>query len=625
LNRLLEDKSQWKVSLTLENGATKTQSFSGEALKISSDAFGGDTVLAHLPCKLAAESGYHSMQVEASAQRQALELQTTVISAPVRCYSPSRSRKSWGVFIPLYALRSRGDWGTGDFASLNQLHQWARSLGASWMGTLPLLSTFLDHPCEPSPYMPVSRLHWNELYIAPELEPEFAESSAVRRIAATSHWRDALRRIRQTPLVEYREAMLLKRRVLEAMAEEIHRRQSPRTKAFLQYVASNPDLNRYARFRAVHEQRGTKWTQWPTRMKDGTLTSPDSDAKRERYHRYVQWIAELQLARISNQEPTRGLYLDFPLGVHPQGYDVWRNQRLFALSATAGAPPDDLFPGGQNWGFPPLHPEAIRKHGYRYFRDCLRHQMRHAKLLRIDHVMGLNRLYWIPEGIATRDGVYVEYRSEEMYAVLSLESHRAGTTIVGENLGTVPPAVTHAMKRHRALGMYVLQFSLSPSVKKPIVAPARERVASVNTHDTPTFAAFLRGGDISDFQRLGVFTPESAARKREDRKRVVAALAKTFGIKDVRGSSAQRQLLSRCLRWMAESPANIAMVNLEDTWLEQRPQNIPGTGAGTKNPDQPNWRRKARYTLEQILSDTSIRRRLMEAFGSRNASSKRHV
>jgi 4-alpha-glucanotransferase len=245
--------------------------------------------------------------------------------------------------------------------------------------------------------------------------------------------------------------------------------------------------------------------------------------------------------------------------------------------------------------------------------------MRHAKLLRIDHVMGLNRLYWIPEGIATRDGVYVEYRSEEMYAVLSLESHRAGTTIVGENLGTVPPAVTHAMKRHRALGMYVLQFSLSPSVKKPIVAPARETVASVNTHDTPTFAAFLRGGDISDFQRLGVFTPESAARKREDRKRVVAALAKTFGIKDVRGSSAQRQLLSRCLRWMAESPANIAMVNLEDTWLEQRPQNIPGkstlyAGANSKRYFDPQAVNGSVRQPKRVLQTTRLGELMVIAF-----------
>jgi len=467
--------------------------------------------------------------------------------------------------------------------------------------------------------MPVSRLFWNELYIAPELEPEFAESPAVRRITASANWENASRRAHQAKMVDYPEAMRLKRRVLEEMAKELLRRQTPRTAAFLAYVAGHTDLPGYARFRAVHEQRRTDWTEWPRRMKEGTLTAADSDSQRERYHQYVQWIAELQLARIGERAGRGGLYLDFPLGVHPHGYDVWRNQPRFARAASAGAPPDELFPDGQNWAFPPLHPEAIRSEGYRYFRSSLRHQMRHAELLRIDHVMGMNRLYWIPEGIATRDGVYVRYRAEEMYAVLSLESHRARTTVVGENLGTVPVAVDEAMKRHGVRGMYILQFSVSPATKKTLSSPARETVASFNTHDTPPFAGFLKGRDIADFRRLGVFTNESAAQKRGERQRAVASLAKAFGVDRMPERTAPLALLSRCLRWLAESPARIVIVNLEDLWLEQWPQNIPGTGAGTSHPEQPNWRRKARYTLEQILANRSLRGLLTRAFGNRNA------
>jgi 4-alpha-glucanotransferase len=614
-SRLLDEDSRWEVSITQESGARFTQYFKGEDIQTVS---GDDYLSLRLPVEANLDWGYHQLGVEAACGRQTLECSSTVISAPVQCYlPPSEFGQTWGAFLPLYSLRSRGHWGTGDFASLARLHRWVKKNGGSWTGTLPLLSSFLQEPFEPSPYMPVSRMFWNELYISPDLEPEFQTSKQARRLIGSPGWRQERAKLARAELVQYRDAMRLKRWVLELMAAELERLRGPRLEQLLRYAAAHPHLADYARFRAVQEKRQQPWGSWPQRLREGKLLPADAVPANEFYHLYVQWIAEQQLKRIKKADDHGGLYLDFPLGVHPDGYDVWRHKHLFALQAAAGAPPDDLFPGGQNWGFHPLHPQAIRQDGYRYFRETLSHQMRHAKLLRVDHVMGLNRLYWIPQGIATRDGVYVKYRAEELYAVLSLESHRARCGVVGENLGTVPPEVTQAIQRHKTLGMFVMQFSV-PTGEGQSIAPASEgNVASLNTHDSPTFAGFLAGRDIETFARLQVLTERGAEEKRKERKAILAKLVSEFGVQPIGGAENLEDLLIRCLKWLSESSADVVILNLEDLWGETSPQNIPGTGPGTAHPDIPNWRRRARYSLEEIVRDKKISRLLRVTLNNR--------
>jgi 4-alpha-glucanotransferase len=198
------------------------------------------------------------------------------------------------------------------------------------------------------------------------------------------------------------------------------------------------------------------------------------------------------------------LYLDMPLGAHGDGYDVWRYRELFALGASGGAPPDPVFTQGQDWGFAPVHPQRSRERGHAYLRAYLRHHLRHAGMLRIDHVMGLHRLYWVPRGQPASQGAYVTYPAEEVYAMLSIESHRHQAVIVGEDLGTVPPEVSRSLKRHAVGGMFVAQyeFCLPP---KPVLRPVpRNVVASLNTHDMPPFHAYWRGLDIEDRRALGL-------------------------------------------------------------------------------------------------------------------------
>jgi 4-alpha-glucanotransferase len=303
------------------------------------------------------------------------------------------------------------------------------------------------------------------------------------------------------------------------------------------------------------------------------------------------------------------LYLDLPLGVHPDGYDVWRERNAFCLGAAAGAPPDLFFTKGQNWGFPPLHPEAIRTQGYRYVIAYLRHQLQYAGLLRIDHVMGLHRLFCIPQGIEAKDGVYIRYAADELYAIVNLESHRQQTGIIGENLGTVPSYVNRKMARHHLHRMYVLQYALGPDQQQPLQPVPAETVASLNTHDMPTFAAFWDGLDITDRQDLGLLDQTGADEEQRQRETLKAALKQyleSLGwLQDLTGDGSD--VYAACLRYLAASPAQTVLVNLEDIWGETNPQNVPGTAA-----ERPNWRRKSRFGFEQFRDLPLVLDRLQE-------------
>jgi 4-alpha-glucanotransferase len=310
-----------------------------------------------------------------------------------------------------------------------------------------------------------------------------------------------------------------------------------------------------------------------------------------------------------------------PLGVHPWSYDVWRYRPLFVTGVSAGAPPDSFFTRGQTWASPPLNPDAIRRDHYRYPIACLRHQVAHADRLRIDHIMGLHRLFWVPSGFDPSSGVYVRYRADEWYAVLSVESHLHRAELVGENLGTVPRYVNAALARHGIRAMYVLQFEARPDRVRPLPRVRRGAAASLNTHDVVPFAAFLRGLDIDSRHKAGLISTRQAAREHRRLERVVRALEQLggrvprgdqvppayrrgTGTPEVRVPAVPdpRRLLERCLMWLADSPAGLLLVNLEDLWLETAPQNMPGTGS-----QPPNWRRRTRYSFERFTAMAAVR------------------
>jgi 4-alpha-glucanotransferase len=542
--------------------------------------------------------GYHVLTVEIRGKTS----ETLVLSAPRKAYrsGDGKEGKAWGVFLPLYALNSQKSLGSGDLSDLSFLMEWVSGMGGNVVGTLPLLAAFLSEPFNPSPYAPASRLFWNEFYLDITRVPEFAGCAPARELFSSPGFRAEVASLRNAPLVDYRRGMGLKRKVIEELARSFFSGNDPaRREAFRDFLAENPDAEEYASFRATGERQRAPWAAWPAPLKDRAITPKDYDEEAKRYHLYAQWAVGEQVRAISKRFRERGeeLYLDLPLGVSYDSYDVWRQRDLFVLDVSAGAPPDDFFTQGQDWGFPPLHPVRSREEGFRYFRECLRHQFRHAGILRIDHVMGLHRFFWVPKGMPPGEGTYVRYPAEEMYAILTLESHRHGVRLVGEDLGTVPSYVRPAMARHGLSRMSVVQYELTPDPERAHKAVPAGSLGCMNTHDMPTFASFWEGRDIDDRLALGLLDEKGNREERKMRSRVKKALTaflRRQGWLECSVSGAEG-VLAACLSFLAGSRAGVVIVNLEDLYLETNPQNVPGTSK-----ERPNWLRKARHGFEEI-------------------------
>jgi 4-alpha-glucanotransferase len=590
-----------KISFGLESG----ESVEGECLEPAPtigalrEACDGRYVIRRLRLLTDLPLGYHRIHLQVAD----VKADARLFHAPPHAYAASSGGR-WGVFCPLYALRSARSWGAGDFSDLTALVEFAGERGAHAVGTLPMLASFLGEPFNPSPYAPVSRLFWSEFYLDLTRVAELEDCRPAREMLASDAFRRELEDVRTAALVDYRAVMVLKRKILEELLRSFLRKNSLRRERFEKFAATHPRLQDYAAFRAKMERERKSWLHWEAARRGGLLTANDYDEGRKRYHLYAQWLCAEQAASACRAAKDHGveLYADFPLGVNRDGYDVWRERDLFVLNASGGAPPDGLFVKGQNWGFPPFHPEALRRQGYRYYIDCLRHHMAAGGMLRIDHVMGLHRAFWVPDGFAATEGLYVHGCAPEFYAILNLESHRHQTQIIGENLGTVPPYVNRAMERHKILGMHVGIFSVGGDPQSALEPVPANVVASLGTHDTATFAGFWRGGDIQDRLSLGLRDERQADEEQsfraKQREALVAFLRSRGWLND---ETSELAVLRGWLTHLAQQPAQFLLINLEDLWLEALPQNVPGTWQ-----ERPNWRRKARLSLEDIRADDGI-------------------
>lgn len=462
-----------------------------------------------------------------------------IIAAPRRAYGDAE--RAWGLFAPLYAIFEEGCEDLGHFGTLRAAAAATRAHGGRYFATLPLLPTLADAPTrEPSPYAPSSRLAWNELYLDLRALPEAQGQTSLPNVDAYVDW-DAE--------ADARFALL---RDFAARCSD---------DALDVWRQAHPLVEAYARHRAARAYGG--------------------DEAMVRALVYAQWRAETQLANID------GLYLDLPLGVHHEGFDVAHFGDLFVEGCSAGAPPDPLFAGGQNWGFPPMHPEHERASGYAYLRACLEHHMRVADVLRIDHVAWLHRLYWIPQHAAPTDGAYVNHpHPEELYALLSLLSHRHQCRIIGEDLGTVPDAVRHAMGEHNLWRTWVQQLFAHGGGWD---APPDAAAVTVNTHDLPTFAGWWTMGDIDEWVALGLYDEARADHEKQARGHVLAALRRAAQAGE---DASPQQIVERLLPLLASGPGQLLLITLEDLMGEVRPQNIPGT-----HRERPNWRGRARRSL----------------------------
>lgn len=585
----------------LENGASKNLECRFSRLDVKREIrFGGERFTTRALELPPLPMGYHQLELEV---RHRLH-RALIISAPMASYAPENLR-GWGAFCPLYALSSGNSWGAGNFSDWAGFRRHMSKLGGMAVSCPPLLAAGYTPPIkDPSPYSPLSRLFWNEFYLDLTAVPEMGECREAKEYVASPAFQKQLEKLRSAPLIDYEAGMRLRWKVLGLLAESFFEKPSTRRDLFESYSKNHPRLQDYAQFRAVMDRSERPWQEWESRLFNGRIEAGDYRESVFQTHAYAQWLAADQVcaATARTQPGLAQVYLDLPVGVHSSGYDVWRERDSFAFPMSVGAPPDAFFTKGQNWGFAPLHPQRVRENGYSYVREFLGFQMKHAGMLRIDHVMGLHRLYWIAPGIGPQGGVYVKYAAEEWHAIVNLESHRHKTLIVGEDLGTVPPEVTEAMARHQLRRMFVVQFEQQPDTREAVLPPPRQSVASINTHDMPTFAAHWTGADLKDRASLGLLRPERLREAGKARAALNEHLAKFLRAEGwLKEEVSVESVYQACVRWLCASPAEVVLVALEDLWGELEPQNTPGTG-----PERPNWRRRLKRSLEEIESDPKM-------------------
>ncbi|MFD9796685.1 4-alpha-glucanotransferase [Streptomyces sp. NPDC059070] len=521
----------------------------------------------------------------------------TLVVAPRR--APQPPERSHGFLVQLYSLLSARSWGMGDLGDLAELAGWAgRAVGAGFLQINPLHAAVPGTPTDPSPYRPSSRRFPDPVHLRVEDVPEYAHGGDRRRLDELLRRAGALRRavLDDGGLIDRDAVWALKREALEEL------RSVPlgpgRRAAYCDYLARQGQaLEDHATWCALAERYGPDWSSWPSALRD-PRSPATARARRELidrvdFHTRLAWLTDTQLAAAQRAARDAGMAVglvhDLAVGVHPGGADAWADQHTFAQGMSVGAPPDAFNARGQDWGLPPWRPDALAASGYAPFRDLLAHLLRHAGALRIDHVMGLFRLWWVPRGQEPVAGTYVRYDAEAMLAVLVLEAHRAGAVVIGEDLGTVEPGVREELARHGVLGTSVLWFERDwEGTGRPLPATAwREGcVATATTHDLPSTAARLTGEHVGLRHRLGLLTRPLAEEQAEDAAEVgewLAHLARLGLLPE--GARGEEGAVRAVYRFLLRTPARMVGVWLPDAVGDRRPQNLPGTW------DQyPNWR-----------------------------------
>ena len=585
--------------------------------------------------------GYHTLSVRLGDAAGTMSL----ILAPDRCVTPDEivpGGRSWGVGVQLYGVRSAGNWGMGDFTDLGELGERAAGWGAGMLGLNPLHALFPADPNHYSPYSPSHRAFLDIFYIDPVAVPDLAECPEARDLIGSPGFQRAVAQARASELVDYPAVSALKRPVLErlfAAFQANHLEADPptaRAESFRAFQATGgEDLARFALFEALHEHfYGSDafrwaWSDWPEPYRD-----PDSAevaafaagyADRVTFFQYLQWLADEQLGQAAARGRAAGLkfgfYRDLAVAINPGGAAAWANQRVMAAAAGVGAPPDHFNLHGQSWGLAPMSPLALREAAYRPLISVLRANMRHAGVLRIDHVMALQHLYWIPPGGGI--GAYVRYPFADMVRLVALESRRARCVVIGEDLGTVPEGFRPAMARAGILSCRVFYFERDHDGNfLPPEAYPENALVTATTHDLATLKGFWEGVDLRWRIQLGLYpTPDmrhhEVTSRDHDRWRLLHALDRAGALPDALHPRhglprLDEELVAAVYRFLARSPSRILMAQIEDLLLEAEQPNLPGT-----TDQHPNWRRRLTLSLDQIGRLDSVTRlaETIRAFG----------
>ncbi len=619
---------EWK--LECESGESYSGYLQSQVVR-DERAEGGPLVFA-VPAKI--PLGYHQLSVY--RKRRKAPYTTTLIVAPQQCYKQpelEQGKKLWGPSIQLYTLRTEHNWGIGDFGDLKLLVAEMANRGASFVGLNPIHALFPANPESASPYSPSSRRWLNTLYLDVSSIPEFALCSAAQQLVGSADFQQQLNEARSAHWVNYSLVSQLKMQVLSLLFTEFKQRhldkESERGLAFSAFVKQGGEsLLAQATFDALHSELRAEndeiwgWQVFPEeyrRFGSPAVKSYIQDKQDQiNLYLYLQWLADNQLNEVQalakEKGMSLGLYRDLAVGVADSGAEVWADHDNLLQDVSIGAPPDMLGPLGQNWGLPPLNPQTLRAKAYQPFADLLRANMKHCGALRIDHVLGLLRLWWVPKGEKATDGAYIYFPVKEFLAILALESHRNQCSVIGEDLGTVPDEIVSLLADSGVHSYKVFFFETAKDggYISPSLYPVQS-MATLCTHDMPTLRGYWHCDDLKMGSEIGLYPDPEQLKELFDgrlanKQAILDSVAWHGFLPDGVGREAglvpMDSYLSEALHLhLAAGSSALMSLQLEDLLEMDKPVNIPGTTS-----EYPNWRRKLNSTLDTLFSREDVNR-----------------
>lgn len=581
--------------------------------------------------------GYHQLTLRKGRQ----QWQTRIIVAPRRCWTPAALRqgeKCWGALVQLYTVRSANNWGIGDFGDLQQLLQQVAARGGDFVGLNPLHALYPATPEFASPYSPSSRRWLNIIYIDVAQLEDFQQSAAAQKWWQRTTTQRTLAAARDSEFVDYTRVMSLKLTALRHAWTQFSRRgkDDAQQQAFAEFIQAGGDSLRFqAAYDGIQAERQDKkagawgWPAWP----ESWQRSDSEDVQQWcaahgdeiAFWQWLQWLAHAQFAQCWQQSQALqmqvGLYRDLAVGVAEGSAETWCDAELYRLEASVGAPPDRLGPQGQDWGLPPMDPHVLHARGYQPFIEMLRANMRDCGALRIDHVMSLMRLWWLPRGESADKGAYVSYPVDDLLAILALESQRHRCMVIGEDLGIVPPEIVGLLRDSGVFSWKVMWFEQrnDGQYRLPQNYP-RQSIASASTHDLPTLSGYWQAADFALGEKIGLYSDKAALQsmydERDEQKQALLAALQEAGAVPAK-RKADRQEMTPALnlaihQFLAETGSALLGLQPEDWIGMTTPVNVPGTVD-----EYPNWRRKLTQPLEDIFADKAVRKLLKAVTQSR--------
>ncbi len=575
-------------------------------------------------------AGYHVLKLS-GVENAGLSADCSLIVAPRQCYQPEtlqKQRRLWGLSIQLYELRSERNWGIGDYTDLQTLIGLAAENSADFIGLNPMHALTPANPHNISPYSPSSRLFLNYMYIDIEACEDYQECKDAQALVNAAKFQAELAASRQPENVDYVKVAELKLKVLRQLHKHFKNRHqnanTGRAQAFNEFIEQGGEtLRNQAVFDALYEKLfnedpncGT-WAHWPEyyRRPDTAEVNQyqQTHADEVGFYQYLQWLSDQQFAAAQQAASKAGmgigLYRDLAVGVNGGGAEAWGEQDIYSFNASAGAPPDPLALQGQDWGLPPMNPRALRETGYAAFIKLIRANMQHCGALRIDHVMGMLRLWWVPEGEIATEGSYVYYPLHDLLGILALESHRQQCMVIGEDLGTVPEEIRTALPEANVYSYKVAYFEKENEHRfKPPHHYAPQAMATITTHDLPTLTGWWEGIDLKMRDDMALFPNEEIRRqeyqaREQDRWALLKALQETGSLPDNITVDFQNlpemtpALIEAVHKQLARSNAALMVVHPEDLLMMRTPTNVPGTTT-----EHANWQRKLVKNTDEIFS-----------------------